>query len=293
MDLEKPILLVAFADTHPNSRSGLCPPKFVRPSDGGIYQPNRPQKWLWKCWLDFWNVWVRGLADAAGAETWAICAGDGADDNTHDRYGLISLSPADIVELSCQAHRPAREAAAHLFWVRGTPAHAGEGGGLEELVARRMEAEQDPQTGARSRWQWRMEVAGVKIDCRHHAATYSWTPWTRGADANRQAAREEHAYRDNWRDRPDVSLFGHGHYFSDSGGTHDIRAIYLPSWQCATLYAVRKGSPPELAEVGGVALLCRGGKYELHVKRYELPPERRWRVEKEKEGGSGGAAPGT
>ena len=45
-------LVVFLGDTHCGSTVGLCPEEGLELDDGGWYQPNKAQHWLWANWLD-------------------------------------------------------------------------------------------------------------------------------------------------------------------------------------------------------------------------------------------------
>ena len=68
------------------------------------------------------------------------------------------------------------------------------------------------------------------------------------------------------RTLPDVAVFGHVHYFADSGKAHKPRVIYMPGWQLATSYIHRLGSSYEhgLKPMGGVYFVCQGGSYTVN-----------------------------
>jgi hypothetical protein len=48
-------LVVFLGDTHCGSTVGLCPEEGLELDDGGWYQPNKSQIWLWNNWLDAWK----------------------------------------------------------------------------------------------------------------------------------------------------------------------------------------------------------------------------------------------
>jgi len=270
------VLIAVASDTHPNSRVGLAPP-VVSLDDGSEYRQNQVQKWLWHNWLDFWQRWIPSLAKKYHADVWYVHNGDGTDDNYHNQHGLITLNKADQIKIAVAIQQPALRAASEVYIVRGTEAHVGRWGELEELVADRLKAHPNPTTGTSSWWFLPLEVEGVKLDFSHHAVTYSRRPWTRGAGVNRQAAIEESNYAPFWSDRPDISVYAHGHYFADSAATHFIRVLYLPPWQVTTSFSRRLGIKRAIQRVGGVAILCDRGEYRLFTRFYEPESGKRFK----------------
>lgn len=266
------ILVVAASDTHPNSHAGLHPPVF-KLDDGSIHLPNSIQKWSWDCWLDFWK-WVAKLKRQFHAECWYVHNGDGADDNTHSQYGLVSRVLADIINIGVAIQNPSEKIADKRFFVRGTEAHTGGYGALEEIIATRLKGIPDPSRGTSSWWFLPLVANGVAIDFAHHAATYSRRPWTRGAGANRQAAIE--AYNYEGQNAPQISFYAHGHYLSDSGLTHSTRVIYLPPWQATTSFGHRIGYKFPSATLGGIVVLCDKGSYRVFQKTYSPEPMERF-----------------
>ena len=49
----KRVLLAAVSDLHIGSTVALCPPEGIPLEDGGRYQPNPAQVWIWDQWLKF------------------------------------------------------------------------------------------------------------------------------------------------------------------------------------------------------------------------------------------------
>ena len=260
-------LVVLFSDTHPNSKVGLFAPPGLEDEDGVRHLPSEAQLQLWEWWLDFWQ-WVKGMIKEYDAECYVVLVGDGADDNKHSKYGLVTLNKKLIVQLSVDVHKPAREVADWFFVLRGTPAHVGEYGELEEMVAEKLEAEKSP-LGMWSWWWLDLLVADVLINAEHHPQTNSRRPWTHAAQ--RQGAMVFYDYASTGDRVPDVAVRGHSHGFDDSGIAVKPRTIYLWPWQLTTAFGHRLGL--HITPVGGIALLCKDGQYQVFERSYR--PERR------------------
>ncbi len=260
---KKTVVVALFADTHPNSTVGLLHPDGVDLDDGQKVLPSRAQRWLWRNWLAYWKF-VADLKKKYRAEVWAVCLGDGTDDNTHSKHGLITVNKSIIVDISVMVWEPV--VADVKFMVRGTESHTGGSGELEELVAKEIGAEKD---GHNHSWWWLpLEAEGVLFDLAHHPGSTSRMPWTLGGGANRQAAILVYEYAISGNILPQFGLRAHGHHAEDSGSNHPIRVLYLSPWQLCTAFGQRIGYSGRLEPVGGIAVVCKEGHGEVHVKKY-------------------------
>jgi len=167
----KPILIIVYGDTHPNSLVGLCPPIVVR-DNGSQHHYSDAQAWLWEQWLNAWQT-VAAWKKALRAELWVVINGDGTDDNKHSQHGLITINKSVIIDLSVEVHSIPAKHAERLFYVRGTEAHGGGAGELEEAVAQELGAVPDPETGNRSWWHLPLQANGVTLDIAHHPPSNS------------------------------------------------------------------------------------------------------------------------
>lgn len=270
---KKPVIVALFSDTHPNSTVGLLHPDGVVLDDGQEVRPSRAQHWLWRKWLAYWKF-VADLKKKHRAEVWAVCLGDGTDDNTHSKHGLITVNKATIVDLSVMIWEPILEIASVKFMVRGTESHTGGSGELEELVAKEIGAEKD---GHNHSWWWLpLEAAGVTFDLAHHPASTSMRPWTKGGGALRVASIMVHEYAESGNLLPQFAFRAHVHHLEDSGLNHPIRVLFLPPWQLCTAYGHRLGFSGRIEPVGGIAVVCRDEHGEVHVKRYRSVRRAAW-----------------
>ena len=268
---KKTVIVALFGDTHPNSAVGLIHPDGVVFDDGGKYVPSRAQQWLWRRWLDYWKF-VADLKKKYKAEVWAVCLGDGTDDNSHSKHGLIAVNKAVIVDLSAMIWEPI--VADVRFMIRGTEAHTGGAGELEELVAKEVGAEKD---GDNYSWWWLpLEAAGVTFDLAHHPASTTMRPWTKGGGALRQAAIMVYEYAISGNILPQFGFRAHVHHLEDSGLNHPIRVLFLSPWQLCTPFGHRIGFSGRIEPVGGVAVVCKDGRGEVHVKQYRPVRRAAW-----------------
>lgn len=272
------VIIAAYSDTHPNSRVGLMPPMVEL--DGGEYgmirvTANDTQMEQWRLWRVFWND-MRKLRDELNAPLYAVQVGDGSDDNTHAKAGLISTNPADQLGIAAAVLEPVRLVADKLFIVRGTEAHVGPACWMEETLAQRVKAEKDKDAGTWSWWWLPMVVEGVRFHFAHHPPNRGWLPWTRQSAADRCAYHVRGDYTDSGDPVPDVAIFGHVHFYADSGTAVKPRTFFLPSWQLATAFMHRLGKSSTIPEIGAMWFVCDDGEYTMDYVRHRPQRKRAW-----------------
>ena len=235
--------LVATGDLHVGSPVALCPPRFEF-DDGGLYQRNTLQDWLWDGWLKCW-------ADAKkliGREPWEfLCNGDLIEGDHHRNKQVITTvigcqirAAMDCLDVPL-AMKPRR-----IHLVRGTEAHVGTD--TEEGIARQLRKNghrvvKDPDTGmATSQWR-RFRMGGKLVEARHHGRM--------GQRAHTRASYSRLYAFDIWANHtldgdepPALSIRSHHHRFMDSGPDHRgvTRVVTLPAWQMLTSFVHRIAS---------------------------------------------------
>ncbi len=147
---------------------------------------------------------------------------------------------------------------------------------VEELVAKRIGAERDDLIGRHSWWWLPLEAAGVTFDLAHHPGSNSRLPWTKGGGANRQAALLVYEYANSGNILPQFGVRAHVHHLEDSGLNHKIRVLFLPPWQLCTAFGHRIGYSGRIEPVGGVAVVCKNGYGEVHVRQYRSVRRPAW-----------------
>lgn len=253
---------------HINSAVGLLPPGATL-DDGQVVTPSKSQQWLWGKWGAFWGD-VKQAALLCKSPISVVVNGDWGDLNKHDGFQLLTINPSTVVDWMCKTLQPLEGFAHRLYVVRGTEAHAGGAGYLENEAAGKAKAEIDSATGLPSFWALRLQVEGVRFLLAHHPGTNSRVPWTIGAAANRAAVKTALAFYGE-EQRPDVAVFAHVHHGEDSADNHAIRAIFTPPWCLADAYSYRLGFGWAAQEVGGLIVIVDGNRYRV-IKRYSQLP---------------------
>jgi hypothetical protein len=247
-------LICIAGDLHTNSTVAVSPDE-MELDDGGIFKPSPPQQWINERWEEFWTA-ADQRKNEYGVETVVILTGELADDNRHPTTQMISKHSADIGKAALKVLELPQLVADRVFVTRGTEAHVGLSGGIDENLARAIHATPD-STGRYARWSLRVEVDGYRIDAAHHPGTSWGRPWTRGADANRLAQMVIDPYVRQNVPLPHLIVRGHTHKPSDSYDNHPARAVILPSWQLSTSFGYRLGG--DLLPIGGMQLLVEDG----------------------------------
>jgi len=249
------------------------PPK-VTTDDGQTVRQSATQRWLWRNWLDYWDLTAQHKRKR-GASVVGIINGDWGDINKHSKFQLVEAANNDIViDMMIEVVQPMLQVCDNIIVIRGTEAHTGGVGWLENHAAKDIKAEKN---GDKNSWYYfESEFDGVRIASGHHPGTNSMRPWTAGNEANRRAAMDVYNYHgEKWQ--PQITLWGHYHHFADSYHTHPIRAFYNACWQVKTAFVHRLGMSNKKDQFGAAWLFCENGKLELETKEYLLPRPKRWK----------------
>lgn len=262
--------IITISDTHINSAVALCPP-VINLDDGGTYHASRLQSELWRFWLDFWE-WAATFP----APRVLLHLGDlGELDTKRRTVQLVSANKATILRTVLETLAPALDVCERAYFIRGTMAHIGKSAWLEETIASDLDITARCNDSCASFWHLRRTSDGVRIDAAHHASLGA----NAGMGANRFAERICAAYNAMDEPLPHLALRAHNHRKGDSGDNWPVRAIYLPAWSAITEFGYRSGYENSLADIGGLAIVCAGGTYEIHKRPYKLATDKRvWRL---------------
>lgn len=276
----RPIVFAVVSDVHAGSTLAVCPPTITL-DDGGSYTASKVQCWLWECWNDFWQQ-AAAKRRALGAELYAGFNGDLTDGDHHGTTQILSGNPvvqAQVVN-ACMAV-PLALKPDRILIVRGTEAHVGKSGCIEERIADGLRRDKRPiisdlDTGNASTWHWRAEIHGARLDITHHGRT-GQREHTRASAAVLHAhdiflshAKREEPY-------PHLCLRAHYHRFNDSYDACPTRVVTSGAWQLKTAY-VHKVAADSIADVGGLLITLRpGAPPEVEKIHYQAARGAVWR----------------
>jgi len=271
-------LLAFVADTHTNSISGLNPPSLHREL-GGKHYAGKVGRTLWRHWLEFWRV-IEAKRVEHNATVYAFAVGDLGDINKHSSVQLITSNEIDILDAMAEVAEPMAAVADRVFIIRGTEAHTGGNGKLEELLARDLDNAVRRCEDVASWWIVDAKIAGLRVMATHHPPTGSGVPWTLDPAAARAANYifSRYADADLLREKPDVCVWAHLHSRGAEGhGQGDTWGIFLPSWQLPTSFAHRIGAAAGPCRVGGLWMLVKDGKVlEWDWLRWRMRSNKPW-----------------
>jgi len=272
-------IVVLSGDQHVNALgTGLCPPVVVR-DDGSNYRPNKTVQAIWRKRQQAWE-YVKELKTRRFKKDltlYVVIGGDAVDRNTHDGVSLIAKMRSTILDNAIEVFAPVADLADHLFFLRGTEAHAGDRAEMEELLAHDLGAEPDPLTGADSWWHLPLEVEGVTFDLAHHPQTAAARPWTWPAAAARHATIIRNQYQDAGEPIPDVAVRFHRHHYQPGPLRPRPLFIYAPSWQLTTPFGYRLGAGALVEPVGMLIFIVEDGQFQLDDSQvFRFPRRKAW-----------------
>ena len=261
-------LIAAVSDVHAGGTTAVCTPEPIELDDGGFYHPSKLQKWLYGLWTEGWGERYARLLDLYQPASQTLVLNGDLVDGDHHRTPQI-ISPLVGLHFRIAHDLLRRGPLVHGFdavhVVRGTESHVGRSGELEEGLARALQKQHDvpvvddPDTGMASSFWRRLNIDGVRVDCRHHGRM-GQRAHTRGPYSRWYAQDIELEYRLDNEDPPHLAIRSHLHKYMDSGKPHrwTTRVVSLPAWQMMTAYAHRI-TAESLSDIGIVVFVVRDG----------------------------------
>lgn len=281
---ERTVVLGVCSDIHAGSTLGMCPREGVHLDDGGSYTPSPEQIWLADHWDAAW-LHVEQVAERASksgpVDFGLVVNGDATDGNHHGTVQILSGAEGAHIKCATECLRTPLKLNPKWVWVvRGTEAHVGKSGGLEEGMAVAMSREgapiqRDVNTGSWSSWYVMLDINGKLLDFAHHGRM--------GQRAHTRAGYAKHYAHDIWTERklrgeraPDLAVRSHFHTYEDTGPRHPTRPttrlVQMPAWQLKTAFGWRV-AVESLSDIGLVAIVIRPGE-EIEVYPCVISPSR-------------------
>ena len=248
-------IVVCFGDLHCGSTVGLCPPEGIELDDGGLYIPNKAQLWLWDNWEKAWDKIKSVKRKNKKAKLHLILNGDAVDGDHHRTTQIATAHEGVHVGCAIESLRvPLALKPDSLHILRGTSAHVGRAGGLEEgmgkaLKEQRWPVVEDPDTGTVTSYTRTLKFGSLRFDIKHHGRM-GRRAHTKGPYIRWAAQDIFFNYMMDGDKAPDIAIRSHFHQFADSGKIHKVktRLVALPAWQLATEYVHRVAE--SLADIG-------------------------------------------
>lgn len=285
---ERTVVIGAFSDTHCGSTRGLIPKGGITLDDAGTYTPGREQRWVWDVWQAGWDHTARIIErerkiSGDDVDFAFVSNGDATDGNHHGTPEIFTNLEGYHIRAAAECFRVPMSLGPRWCWiVRGTEAHVGKAGGLEEGLAVALSRDGAPvvryDDGEHKTWSWwhpLLEFNGQVIEFTHHGRM-GQRAHTRGSYSRLYAF-------DVWAERklrdeeiPAIAMRSHCHLYEDSGPPHPTRpitrVIQMPCFQLMGAYARRK-SIESLPDIGMVVVVIRPDG-EIDVSPCVIAPQR-------------------
>ena len=269
-------LLLVVGDMHTNSTRGLPPPRFER-TEGNIFIASKAQKkYLCKPWCNMW-LDVKRFREAHSEllkRVIVIYNGDGVDRNKWDPEGYEMITPhrQEILDMGEKVLNVAKPYVDMIVVNRGTQAHSGQAGEMDELLARQLldhdwKVLPSEQGTALSHYWPELRFDGVLMQFGHSPGMRTTREHLRGQAANRKAFDMTSTYSRIDRTYPHAIVYSHVHYYSHSN-VHPIHVYYNPAWQLHTAYVHGLGISGKQEPVGSWWFLLSEGKYQSGMWSY-------------------------
>lgn len=269
-------LLMVIGDMHTNSTRGLCPPRFERTEGATILASREQETHLWTPWCKMWydvgefRRRYRHLLE----RVIVVYNGDGVDRNRHDPEGYEALTPhrQEILDLGEKVMAVARPHVDALVVNRGTPAHSGQAGEMDELLARQLLDHGwpvlPPLYGTSLSHYWpELIFDGVRMQFGHSPGIRTGREHLRGQPSNRKGFDMTSAYGRMGRSFPQFIVYSHVHY-PEHSTQHPIHVYYNPAWQLHTAYVHNLGISGKQEPVGAWWFLLSQSYYQADLWSY-------------------------
>jgi len=270
MNDEKVSIEIQVSDTHIGHKTAI-----MYPDSGLDYKPNEDQRWLFKAWSEYFLPDVEAIIKKwKPKHTHLSLLGDMGDiDYKHRSAEFWTKDPQIIVSNAIKLFEPLTQMVDSMHTVRGTKAHIGEAGGIDERIAAEYGDLVDPRTRRTlfkgisvpakeheqySHWYAEFLLSGVRFEIAHHGRNR--TKWT---DFNGLNSLKNEIILKRVKNKqivPDVISRGHFHYSGHTISDELPYVIAVPSWQLTNDFIYRIDPTVETPHVGGHVVVCKGGQ---------------------------------
>ncbi len=259
---------IQISDMHVGHKTAIMYP------DGNLdYKPNKGQKWVFWVWQSQFLPAVEKLLDKYKPDHVHLSLlGDMGDIDWKKRTSFVWTRDTEIIrDNAVTLLKPLVNMADSVHSVRGTLAHIGEGGGIDEYIASDLD-NSVPAEGYKqfSHWYALFELEGVLFEIAHHGKNRSkWTDLTGLISLGNEIILKR---TKNGQRIPDVVSRGHFHW---SGHIPDTKpyTVAVASWQLPTDYVYRIDPTVETPHVGGHVVVVRDGEI-IKGERFKYMYER-------------------
>lgn len=266
---------VQISDLHNGSKYAL-----MHPLNAADYKPNKIQTWLFKVWNNNFLADVERILDEYKPDYVHLSElgdmGD-LDHNNRSPEEVWTRNPDDIVDNYARLLAPLYSMVDSVHVVRGTKAHIGENGGIDEKIAKdcdktiptkNIKSDGEPVYAG---WYAEFTLSDVHFEIAHHGKNRSkWTDINMLVSLGNEILLKR---TKNGQRVPDVVSRGHFHYGAHT--PYDMRpyVVSVPSWQLPNTFVYRIDATVETPHVGGHVIIVRDGEI-VHTQRLRYTYER-------------------
>jgi hypothetical protein len=257
---------------------------FSRESGAGtVYTLPKHQVYLLDRWTRGWDL-VENLVRQYKARLVVVVGGDAVDGIHHKNVQIVSPKPHDHVRIAEELLRRPIAMADKVAFLRGTPAHVGQGAEHEEEIVDHFRALY-PDKPISLHYIYELTTSGTTFNFAHHISgrsrrvhTHGNSLRARGKDVIlRRALRGEKP--------PDVWMRGHIHQAAHetvrvkahNDLTYKMETLVSPAFQLCTEFGYKLNDIGELADIGMYIFRAEDGEdvkvYEDHIKTYSVSDE--------------------
>ena len=237
--------------------------------------------------MSFWDDFAQLAEEVKADRLGALFMGDMVDgDRKYRSHQIITRNPTEITDVAIESLKPAVEKLDWAVFLKGTPAHVGRSGNIEEEVASdHGDIEENgkvvykgiAQKNGENNYAWDAfygSVGGVVCDAKHHGKL-GYLRHTKVNPVHRLAEQLLGGYVERGEKVPGLALRAHMHRKADTGDNHAIRVLQTPCFTGQEEYGHRISDEPP--DVGGYIFVCENGAYQLLKKEYIMPKRRLWK----------------
>ncbi len=261
--------VIVVSDLHAGCRLGLCPIGGVQLDDGGRYEPSELQQKVYSWWREFWLEWVPMVCRD---EPFAVVMnGDAMDGVHHGSVTQISHNLVDQERCAFELLKPiVNFCEGRYFHIRGTEAHGGKSGQMEERLAEKLGAIPD-KDGRFARWELYLKIGEALAHITHHIGTCGSLAYE--TSAVQKELEQSFVEAARWGQEPvNVIVRSHRHRNIETRFRARIRnrptfatACVTAGWQLKTPFVYKiVGGRVTLPQIGGS--LIRYGDEDIYTR---------------------------
>lgn len=248
----------------------VCAPNSRR-DDKSRVENNVVQQELWLAWKD---AWLTVKKKANKRPIVIIFGGEIAEINwKHPSNQFITNTPSLVISNAMKLIEAPLEMASKTIFIRGTEAHTGLNGDLDEQIAQLVNSEYGNVVMDEDLCSWYSHeffIGGRKFDIAHHVSM-GGMPWTEKNAANALSAKLIMEYSERRKPFPDFAFRGHVHRFSDSADNYTIHSAITGCWTFQNSFSHRIGAGSKQPQIG--LLFCDPAARTVEKIKYEPKEE--------------------